>query len=374
MKRLAALVLVALLFSLLGDHVTAGEAKGKWQATWDKTLLAAKREGRVVIYHGPGATSLPIKAGIFQKRFPEIKVVSVSGEPERRVLAERRADKYLVDVIMGGATAPLHLYFAKALDPIPDAMMLPEVVDESRWWGGKHHYTDPERKYVFVYIGKPDFGTVYYNTNIVDPGELQSLSDFLRPKWKGKISARDVRIPGTGRPTMRMFYYHPKLGAEYIRRLFGETDITLFRDDRQGVDWLATGRYPICFFCSPTEIGRAKHQGLPVDTFGLMKEGAGISSASGGVGIVNRAPYPNAAKVFLNWLLSREGQLTMQTEYAKALAGSSNSLRIDIPKDMVPAAERLQDGIDYIEVETPERMSLEPIFKVLNEALAKAGK
>ncbi len=365
---------VALFFLLLGGHVTAGEAKSEWQAEWEKTLRAARREGRVVIYHGPRATSLPIKAGVFQKKFPEIKVTTATGNPVHRILTERRAGKYLADVTMGGGSQPLNLYFAKALDPMRDAMVLPEVLDESRWWGGKHHYTDPEGKYVFIYIGKPDYGTVYYNTNVVNPDEFQSLLDFLHPKWKGKMSARDVRTPGTGRPTMKMFYYNPKLGPKYIRRLFGEMDITIFRGRRQGVDWLATGRYPICFFCTPSEIGRAKRQGLPIGTFGLMKEGAGISSASGGIGFVNRAPHPNAAKVFINWLLSREGQVTMQTEYAKAQTGSSNSLRIDIPKDMIPAAERLQDGIDYIEVETPERMSLEPIFKVLNEALAKAGK
>jgi ABC-type glycerol-3-phosphate transport system substrate-binding protein len=170
---------------------------------------------------------------------------------------------------------------------------------------------------------------------------------------------------------IRMFYYHRKLGPEYVRRFFGEMDITLFRDSRLAVDWLVGGRYPISFFSSHGEIGRAQRQGLPIAFFGRMKEGENITSSSGVIGFVNRAPHPNAAKVFINWLLSREGQIVVQTEYAGAMAGASNSLRIDIPKDMIPPNDRLQEGIEYMKVET---LPVEPVLNAFNEALAKAGK
>ena len=106
---------------------------------------------------------------------------------------------------------------------------------------------------------------------------------------------------------MRVFYYNPKLGPKFIRRLFGEMDITLFRDRRQAVDWLATGKYPICFFCTRSAIGRAQRQGLPIGAFGEMREGVGLTSSSGNVVLLNKAPHPNAAKVYINWLLSRRG-------------------------------------------------------------------
>ena len=102
-----------------------------------------------------------------------------------------------------------------------------------------------------------------------------------------------------------------------------------------------------------------------------MREGANISSASGNIGFVNRAPHPNAGKVFINWLLSRQGQIVVQTEYAKVRTGASNSRRIDIPKDMVPAADRLRDSIEYIVVET---LPIGPVLKLFNEVLAKRGK
>lgn len=350
------------------------ESAESWQADWAKTVEGAKKEGRVHIYVFAGASALVIEAGVFQKRFPEIKVVTVSGDPVSRILLERRADKYLADVAIGGATTPYDLYLARALDSIKDAMILPEVRDESKWWGGRHRFTDPERKYALTFIGVPDPGSIYYNTRLVNPKEFQSFRDFLNPKWKGKIHSRDIRSPGTGGVPMKVFYYHPQLGPEFIRRLYSEMDITLFRDRRQGVDWLVTGKFSICFFCTRSDVGRAKAQGLPIEAFGPMNEGMGIVSSSGNMGLLNRAPHPNAARVFVNWFLSREGQMTLQQEYVKHMVSASNSLRIDISKEMIPPDERLQDGVNYIEVETPERISLEPILKVFNEALRAAGK
>jgi iron(III) transport system substrate-binding protein len=345
-----------------------------WESEWKRTIEAAKKEGQVTIYPGAGQSLLPIEAGVFQKRFPEIRVVTAVTGDNVRILSERRAGKYLADIVVGGSNPILELYQVKALDPMPDAMILPEVRDPSRWWQGRHRYVDPEGKHVLVFVGVPDRGSIYYNTRVVDPAEIRSFFDFLNPKWKGKIEIRDIRLPGSGQPNIRAFYYNPRLGPEFIRRLVSEMDVTLFRDRRQAVDWLATGKFPICFFCTRSDIARAQGQGLPIAVFGTLKEGMGITSSSGNIGLVNRPAHPNAAKVYLNWFLSREGQLTLQNEYARAKVTASNSLRTDISKEMVPLDERLQDGVDYVDVETPERMSMEPIFKVFNEALARAGK
>jgi len=367
MKTFIALWIVVVLW------VPVGAARGAeaWQAEWDKTVKAAKEEGKVIVYAFAGGPELPIEAGVFQKRFPEIKVVTVSGDPVPRVLAERRAGKYVADVVIGGSSTTWDLYLVKALDSLKDAMILPEVLDESKWWQGRHRWSDAERKYSFMFLGNPQRGGIAYNTTLINPKEFQSFWDFVQPKWKGKIEARDIRASGPGSPNVRIFYHTPGLGPEFIKRLFGEMEITFFRDRRQAVDWLANGKFAICFFCSSTDIGRAKRQGLPVNEFGEMKEGVGLTSSGGNVGLANRAPHPNAAKIFANWLLSREGQLTVQTSYAKA-GNTVNSLRVDIPKETIPPIDRLREGVNYIEGETPERMSMEPVLKIFNEALAEA--
>ena len=94
-------------------------------------------------------------------------------------------------------------------------------------------------------------------------------------------------------------------------------DVTLFRDFRQSVDWLAGGKFSICFFCS--DIDKAKLQGLSVDEFAVvLKEGAALHTQYGTLGLLNQAPNPNAAKVFINWFLSREGQRTLQKTLSKS--------------------------------------------------------
>jgi iron(III) transport system substrate-binding protein len=351
--------------------VFAGVARAQSrEAEWKRTVEAAKREGRVTVYTESSQNTLLINSGAFQKRFPEIQVVTVFGNSGPRLMTERRAGKYLADVGLSGATSLWQLYLAKVLEPVRDALILPEVADESKWLDGRHHYVDNERRYVFVAVGNPDSGNFYYNTKMINPKDFRSMWDFLRPEWRGRITARDVRTPGPGRVTLRFYYYVPELGANFIRRLFSEMDVTLYRDQRQGHDWLATGKFPICVFCNNSTLETMKVQGLPVEKFGLMKEGAGLSSGGGNVTLINRAPHPNAAKVFINWYLSREGQLAVQS----LEGGFSNSRRMDISREMIPPDRRLEAGVNYVDVDTADRMSMEPMLKVFNAAIAEAEK
>lgn len=369
---LGKLPVFALLFWLFAAHFLsgAGKADASSETEWKKTVEAAKREGKVTIHTSSNQNTLLLESGTFQKRFPEIKVIIAFGDPFQRILTERRAGKYLADVGFTGPESLWSLYLARVLDPIRDAFILPEVADESKWFRGKHHYVDSERKYIFAAVGNADLGSFFYNSKLINPNDFKSMWDFLRPELKGKIAARDIRTPGPGGVTMRFYYHVPELGPNFIRRLFSEMDVTLFRDQRQGIDWLATGKYSICLFCNHTRIEIAKSQGLPVESFGLMKEGAGLIASGGGISLINGAPHPNAAKVLVNWYLSREGQIAMQS----VEGSSANSRRIDIPKEMVPPIRRLHEGVNYVDVETAERMSMEPVLKLFNAALAEAEK
>jgi ABC-type Fe3+ transport system substrate-binding protein len=265
-----------------------------------------------------------------------------------------------------------HLFPAKVFDPIKPALLLPEITDTSKWYQGKHHYSDPENQYIFDYVATATYGSISYNTKLVNPKDFKSYWDLLAPKWKGKIISRDIRVAGTGSGNARLFYYLPDVGPSFIRKLYGDMDVTLFRDYRQGTDWLAVGKATLCFFC---EADVSKAQGLPVDTFGpgAFKEGAGLVTQFGTLGLVNRAPHPNAARVFINWLLSRKGQMTLQ----KVMLPTENpvdSLRIDIPKDDVPVLQRRFEGVKYLDTSRPEWQDMKPILDVMNEALKAAGK
>ncbi len=110
-------------------------------------------------------------------------------------------------------------------------------------------------------VGAPQYGSIYYNTSMVKASDFKSVWDFLNPKWKGKIGVRDIRTPGPGNGAARFLQYSPKIGAEFLKRLVGEMDVTIFREPHQGVDWLANGKFPICFFCGNARCARRESRG-----------------------------------------------------------------------------------------------------------------
>jgi len=361
-----------LLACVLGSSVNAAADEAKSGNDWWRVVEAAKKEGQLTVYISGYEAVLPF----FEKEFPEIKLTAVTARGNQlgqRLLSERRAEKYLADVVSSGANPNYQVFYpAKALAPIKAALILPEVVDQTKWYLNKHQYSDPESQYVFNYVGSATYGAVNYNSKLVDIKEFKSYWDLLNSKWKGKIEARDIREAGPGAGNTRFFYYHSDLGPPFIRKLFGEMDATLFRDFRQGPDWLATGKFSICFFC---DVDVLKQQGLPVDTFGprVFKEGGGLVQQFGTLSFVDRAPHPNAAKVFINWLLSRRGQIALQRSQANA-ESPADSLRIDIPKDDVPFQSRRLDGVRYLDTGRPEWIEMKRILDVVNEALKAARK
>ncbi|HEY2987080.1 MAG TPA: extracellular solute-binding protein, partial [Candidatus Binatia bacterium] len=292
----------------------------------------------------------------FQKRFPKIKLVREAAQAAQvlqRIMAERRADRFLADVAMLGGGTSTSLVKASALDPISAAFILPEVKDPAQWFEGKHHYNETENRYVFVYAAFP-LRLLGYNTKVVEPKAIASFWDFLDAKWKGKVTAKDPRDPGGGSPLL-FFYYNPQLGPDFIRKLLAGGNLTLTRDERQQTDWLASGKHPVAITAKAEDVDEAKRQGLPVDVLdahALAKDGVGLEAGGTMISLVNKAPHPNAAKVLINWFLSREGQMAVQ----KGLPNDpgANSLREDIPKDDLPAWRQRVKGAKYVRLWGPE--------------------
>ena len=377
LRRRAGFVIAAVLLATVAPLSIHAGAAPAGQTQWSKTVEAASKEGQVNVYMYAAWANAIEEANAFQKAFPNIRLLLVTGGPSQlaqRVMVERRANKYLVDVLNVGFSASRTLYEQKMLDHIKSALILPEVLDESKWWQGKHHYLDPEKQYAFRYVGAPQYGSISFNTKLAKQAEFKSLWDFVHPKWKGKIIVRDVTRTGPGSGAMRFFYYHSKIGPEFIKRLFGEMDITVFRDIRQGIDWLANGKYAICFFCG-SEIYKAASQGLPLDTIGPMKEGAGLVSSYGGLVTPKSPPHPNATKVFVNWYLSREGQITLQKALSGGQEESPDSLRIDIPKDDIPTDSRRRDGVEYMDLDSREEwMQRDGYLNLVRSMISKGAK
>ena len=363
------MIRIFLLLFALGS-VEAAEPNSSWQQQWNDTVKAARKEGAVSVYFWQsGNLEKVIQA--FQKKFSDIRLAAVGGRGSSfitRITGEMRAGKYLADVCICGVTSPYEVLHkrANALEAIKPAFILPEVADESKWWQRKHHFQDPEGQFIFAYWGRAAATRVSYNTRLANPAEFSSHWDLLSPKWKRKIVAIEPTESAGG---WRALYYKPEIGPEFLKRLFSEMDVLFSRDDRQAVDWLATGKAALGLFLAA--IPEAKEQGLPVDEFkdSNFKEPPSLDTGPNGtIALMKQAPHPNAAKVFINWFLSREGQSAYQ-EIMNTGPEYAESMREDIPKDSIPPEYRRRKGVRYILMFTPDRMDPGPIVKMFKETV-----
>jgi len=376
LTRFSIAAIQVMLFCLALSFISyAAESKSVWQADWDKTIKAAEEEGALTIYMTQAFE--PVFRDGFQKKYPKIKVTMATGrgpELSQRVMSERRAEKFAVDLYISGNISPLTVFHrAKILEPIKPLLLLPEVVDTSAWYEGKHHYDDPENRYIFVFEGTPRSGEITYNTKLVNPSEIKSYWDLLNPKWKGKIVSVDPLVSGPISAAHIFFYKQPDLGAEFLRRLHADTDIAIVRSNEQMLDWLSAGKF--AFGIGARDVDTAMMQGLPLMQFlpGALKEGSSVTAYNGTLSYFNRAPHPNAAKVAINWLLSREGQ-TAWLDANQKTGGLYDSLREDISKEKVNERARRVKGAKFLWLNPAWIDELDAIRDVIKKALASAGK
>ena len=325
-KYLPALAVIVGFLLALDSHLQSASAPANWKQDWDATQRAAEKEGRLIIYGPRGADQEQLYSERFQQAFPGIKVNYSAGrmsEVISRIMAEQRAGLRQADLVLGGTDILLGTLKDKGLlQPIRPSLLLPEVLDTAAWFRGRLWFADKEDKFVPMWRAVP-YTAACINTNMVKAGEMKSYWDLLQPKWKSKIVSQDLRI-GSARNQMYTVYIRKDLGPDYLKRLFGEMDVTISRNLPQISDWLGGGKFAVAIGgvgCNDLAI-----KGLPVAPVyfeGIAAVGAGTDAASW----LASSRNSNAAKVFLNWILSREGQIQFQK------LTHENSLRIDIPKE-----------------------------------------
>ncbi len=365
--RFAVLVVLALVVI-----PAASPAQTDWKKQWEATVEAGRKEGEVVIY-GPHNPAYQQIWAIFQKSYPDVKFSFVPGrgsEHAQRIVAERRAGKYLADLIMGGSST-YAAFSPGSLEPLKPLLILPDVNDSNNWFDGRLHFADAQNHAGLIISGEIGTRRGSYNTKLLDPKEIQSWWDLLKPKFKGKLVTFDPRVAGGGGETFMFFYYTPSLGQKFITQLLSETDILMTRDLQQGTDWLGQGKV-VFQIGSGQPVMKANKQGLPVDLMPHpLKEGDIMGGGSCCLAVMSKAPHPNAAKLFVNWVLSREGQIAWQ-KYTEV-----NSLRVDIPKTDLPPDDVPQRGVNYFMLNSARYNGMEgrkALHQIVEDALKKAGR
>jgi iron(III) transport system substrate-binding protein len=280
---LTALTLIA------AAHATAQGASS------DSLLDAAKREGEVVYYASMNLSEANAIVGEFEKRYPFIKVKLQRSGSEKllsRVLTEFRAKKIFADVIQT-VEFSMHLFnrsgaLARYMPQSNGAY--PKEFKEEGFW-------------TTVYYNAYVTG---YNTRLVAARQVpKTYDDLLDPKWKGKLLMEGTKADWFAGMLQIM---GQERGLKYMRELAKQQP-----SPREGHELLAqlvvAGEGAMDINIPAASVERMKERGAPMDWTALGT----LPAVMVGAGVATGAPHPNAAKLFLDFCLSREGQKLMQT-------------------------------------------------------------
>lgn len=312
---------------------------------WNSTLLAARKEGKVVLLSTAGP---PVRQAL-DETFKKLTGVQIEfttgrgGELSSRLLAERRAGLYLFDVYTGGSTTSITtLKPAGILAPIKPLLFLSEVTDGNAWFQKKLPWIDKEENLVLSFSAFPAGAKeIGLNTNLLKKEEVRSFKLLLDPKFKGKMNMQDPTSSGKGLKWFQAaLVVYPGIDLDFMKALARQEPL-ITRDKRLQMQWLSQGKQTVSILPDNTTISEFMSLGAPVDYLTPEEVRPRIATGSGSLALFKDAPHPYAAKLFINWLLSREGQ----TLYARAYPGQS--ARDDISTDYLPADEVRERGLAY---------------------------
>lgn len=325
------------------------DVKEGLEKEWEIVLREARKEGTLVISTGRTEAMRDIMGKSFTKKYGlEIQWMVGSGaQTSARLVAERRAGLYTNDISVDGGNTSIARYKQSGyLEALPPAFILPEVKDKSAWLDNKLPFLDTEGLYVFSMTLYPQ-SPLIYNTDLINPEEFSSYKKLLDPKWKGKFISADFTLAGAGLKWFGAMIekdFGPILGLDYMKA-FARQEPLIIRDSRLAGEWLMRGKYPFGFNIQiESQMAEYRRQGIrvPLENY-TPEEGGYLTSGGQNLTFFKNAPHPNAAKVFINWILSREG--------ARAVTRASikHSTRTDIgnPKEVEPEVIMRKTGMKY---------------------------
>ena len=326
--------LPALVVSLtLGHAVNALAQAGTDLATYsgpdrtERLIAAAKKEGTLTIYTPTPAEYMRLLTEPFEKKYG-IKVVTwraLSEQVLQRTLQEARAGKNTVDVVQNLAVSMEALHREAILMPVITPLaknLIPDAVPA-------HHEWVPTMHYVYAQA---------YNTNLIKKADLpKTYNDLLDPKWKGKLAIEGGDYDWFDEVLKEM---GEQKGKDLFCKL-GDNGLSVRNGHSLMTSMVASGEVPLALTLYQYNPAQMKARGAPIDWF-VIEPAIAIND---GIGIPKKAPHPNAALLFYDYMLSDEGQgILAKIGYVPA------STRVESPMKGIKIkrlnAAELLDGAD----------------------------
>jgi len=317
-------VMAAGLAAIACHSALAQEAS---KAAWDKLVAAAEKEGEVSLAANPDPQARIYLLSEWAKDFPKIEL-KFTGVPNSgwfsRVEAERQAGKFLWDVFTSGQNDGYQLVAAKYVVPLDGLLVRPDVADDSVWRGGiAGLFEDPEKR-VIAPFSFPQ--SMWYDAERVSPEKVkkEGLNILLDPAYHGQMVFQDPRIGGSG------IYFgvliHDVLGAEVLKRIMVDQRAVFIRNAGNTTERIIRKQAMFMLGGRLSEFGHYAKEGLKFDIRpgGSDPKNAWLSVGGVTLSVFDKAPHPNAARVYANWIL------TQKVQDAESRIRTYNSKRLDV--------------------------------------------
>jgi iron(III) transport system substrate-binding protein len=305
-------------------------------------VAKAEQEGEVVYYGHDGEAAIAALLEAFRKDFPKIKTNYVrlqTGALYAKITAERSANRYLVDVLQLSDISPA-IDFQKK--------------------GGYESYLSPEyASYKPAYLSTPagafawvgvTFAGISYNRSKVKAEQApKAWKDILNPAFKDGISAK---LATSGMQHAQWYMLRKLYGNDFWQE-FAKQRPRGFDARAQLFDRLAKGEDRICALAEYAGYTLYQEKGAEIE---FVAPPEGMPAIAIYIGVVSKAPHPEAAKLFVDWALSKRGQLVYQNQ--KILL--YGSLRPDAGP--MPTGKRLADFKLLFPTDWNDYVASHPVF------------
>jgi iron(III) transport system substrate-binding protein len=267
----------------------------------EKLIAGAKKEGAVNVYTSETVDDIGALATAFERKYG-VKLNVWRGSSEdilQRGVVEARGGRFDADAFETGATAMESLHrerLLQPLDPPATATLAPQAIQPHHEWIGTRYN---------IFVAAYNFGL------IAKDGLPQSYDDLAAPTWKGKlgIEADDSDWFGV---------VVEALGEERGLKLFHDIVATNGLSVRKGHTLLAnlvvSGEVPLAISTYFYKVAQLKSRGAPIDWLALPP----VIARFEGVGVARRAPHPNAALLFLDFMLTDAQDILAKRDFYPA--------------------------------------------------------
>ncbi len=312
--------------------------------SWDAIVAAAEKEGEISLIVPP------VKAHrdtvmLFQQAYPKIvtKVTGMSSQDYLpRLAAEHKANVFVWDAAVSGVAIGVYQRMIPEKRLVPFAPLIKDEIKKDELWLGGFDggYMDNGKTYVYGFATGISNG-FFVDRSQVPEATLNSMEGLLDPKLKGKIAVFDPRSGPGGFAVAQMYI---ALGPDKTRKFLADQGIIVSMNLRQIVEWAARGTYPVTLGAALANLTEFKAQGIgkEVTLLPLPAKYEVVSPAWGSLFVFDKAPHPNAARVFANWMLEKEAQADWATR------GNINVRRRDAPvrlPELMPTEQQWKEGM-----------------------------